>query len=121
MKYTPEQLELFHKALNERICSLCREKGYEDVCRIGKSDKCAIDTHLEGIVTAVLATPTSDKIADYLPGLRATVCSHCENQDELGRCEAREHAYCNLDSLFPIVVETVEEVAETIPLAAGKA
>jgi hypothetical protein len=70
------------------------------------------------LLTAVLSTPRSNHIADYVPKIRELVCRHCPNQDEQGRCELRDQAYCDLDSLLVLVVQTIEEVSDTLCVAA---
>ena len=47
--------EEYHKALNDRVCSICRKSGYGDSCAIGEGGNCPIDTHLPRLVNAVLS------------------------------------------------------------------
>jgi hypothetical protein len=119
MEFSQAELELYKKALKEKVCSLCEKTGYKGGCLVGESGLCPVDYHLKELLTAVLTTPQSDKIADYVPGLRAAVCQHCDNQDGLGQCESREHAYCGLDSFFLLVVQTIEEAKAAAKAANG--
>ncbi|MEW6736958.1 MAG: hypothetical protein AB1489_37060 [Acidobacteriota bacterium] len=109
MNFSEEELEKYRQALKDRVCSICQELGYDKVCG-GVEGNCQIEQHLPKILEAVLSTPYSNNIADYLPKLRELVCSGCLNQDEHGRCELRDLAYCGLDSLFVLVVQTIEDV-----------
>jgi hypothetical protein len=110
MNFTTYELQMYKEALNEKVCSVCKQFGYEDLCG-DREGQCIIEQHLPRILEAVLTVPESDKIVDYLPSLRAIVCDRCQHQDESGRCEMREHAYCTLDSFFTLVVQTIEESA----------
>lgn len=102
--------EEYHKALHDRVCSICRKSGYSTSCAIGECGLCPIDTHLPRLVNAVLSTPRSQYISDYVPNIREMVCSHCVRQDEKGVCEARNLAECGLDSFLTLIVETIEDV-----------
>jgi hypothetical protein len=110
MNFTEQELQIYRQELKDRVCSISQKFGYDDLCGAGDGE-CIIDKHLPRILEAVLSSPPSDKIVDYLPNLRSIVCCNCTNQDEQGRCEYRKHAYCSLDSFFTLVVETIEEVS----------
>ena len=112
MRLSIEDLATYQEALKDRVCSVCSGSGYAGVCKVGDRGVCPIDLYLAEIVTAVLSTPRSEHIADYLPAIRKRVCSLCVNQDERGVCMARELATCGLDSLLLLVVETIEDVAD---------
>jgi hypothetical protein len=114
MDFTQEELEQYWKALRGAVCSKCCQSGYERSCRIGKDGICPFDLHLPRLVEAVLSTPRSNRIADYIPNIRALVCSHCENQDERGGCLSREMASCGLDSYILLVVQTIEDVQDRL-------
>jgi hypothetical protein len=75
---------------------------------------CPFDRHLARLLEAVLTTPRSEFIADYLPRIRELVCSTCPNQNERGVCKARDMAYCGLDSFLVLVVQTIEDVYDRL-------
>jgi hypothetical protein len=112
--FTQEELEEYWKALKDTVCSKCRGSGYEGMCRIGKEGVCPFDLHLPRLVEAVLSTPRSNRVADYIPNVRAMVCSHCENEDAAGSCHSRDLVSCGLDSYILLVVQTVEEVHDRL-------
>jgi hypothetical protein len=117
MNFTQEDLEIYKQALNDKVCSLCQRFGYDEVCGKGENGICIIDQHLPKIVEAVLCTPKSNNITDYVVRLRELVCSGCPGQDDSGRCELRDLAYCTLDSFFILVVQTIEEASERVLVA----
>lgn len=110
MNITETDLKIYRDAIKENVCKVCEDLGYHDLCGV-REGECIIESHLPKVLEAVLSTPASDKIEDYLPTLREMVCGKCLHQDGQGKCEMRDHAYCNLDSLFILVVETIEEVS----------
>jgi hypothetical protein len=114
MEFTQEELEQYWHALRDVVCSRCRRSGYEHSCRIGKQGICPFDLHLPHLVEAVLTTPRSNRIADYIPNIRAMVCSQCENQDARGGCLSREMASCGIDSYLVLVVQTIEDVHDRL-------
>jgi hypothetical protein len=114
MEFTQHELEQYWNALKEAVCSKCRKSGYERSCRIGAHGICPFDLHLPRLVEAVLTTPRSSRIADYIPNIRAMVCSHCENQDARGGCLSREMASCGIDSYLLVVVQTIEDIHDRL-------
>jgi hypothetical protein len=116
MDFTQGELEQYSHALREAVCSKCTASGYRRSCRIGKGGICPFDLHLARLIEAVISTPRSNRIADYIPNIRAMVCSHCENQDEHGGCLSRELASCGIDSYLVLVVQTIEDVQDQLGL-----
>lgn len=114
MNFTPEDLREYREALRDRVCSICRKFGYDAVCGIGKEGECPFDRHLERLLEAVLTTPRSDYIADYLPKIRERVCSTCPNQNERGVCKSRDMAYCGLDCFIVLAVQTIEDTFDRL-------
>ncbi|MBI4584007.1 MAG: hypothetical protein HY717_08290 [Planctomycetes bacterium] len=114
MDFTPEELQAYLEALKDRVCSLCKKTGYSRSCGIGEYGICPFDLHLPRLLEAVLTTPRSRNIADYVPRIRELVCSQCENQDEKGVCKSRNLASCGLDSLLVLAVQTIEEVYDRL-------
>jgi hypothetical protein len=114
MEFTPQELDAHRKALKERICSICQNSGYANSCAIGENGVCPFDLHLPRLLEAVLATPRSKRIADYVPRIRELVCSQCVNQTEPGVCASRNLCYCSLDSLLVLVVAAIEEVYDRL-------
>ncbi len=109
MNFTPDELTNYREALRDRVCSLCRKFGYEEVCGVGVDGACPFDMHLEHILEAVLTTPRSADIGAYIPKIREKVCSECANQSDSGTCKSRDHAYCGLDSFLILAVQAVED------------
>ena len=103
--------------MRDRICSICSKFGYDEVCGIGVEGDCPFDRHLVRLLEAVLTTPRSDSIADYIPKIREMVCSTCDNQNDRGRCKSRDQAYCGLDSFLVLVVQTIEDVQDRLKAA----
>ncbi len=114
MTFTPEELLEYRQALKDRICSICQKFGYDEVCGIGEDGECPFDRHLPRLLEAVLTTPRSDNIADYVPKIREMVCSTCDNQNDRGRCKSRDQAYCGLDSFLVLVVQAIEDVQDRL-------
>jgi hypothetical protein len=114
MDFTQDELHQYWKALKGAICSECCQSGYERSCRIGKDGICPFDLHFPRLLEAVLSTPRSNRIADYIPNIRALVCSHCENQDRHGACLSRDMASCGLDSYILLVVQTIEDTQDRL-------
>ncbi|MBI4179664.1 hypothetical protein HY522_09620 [bacterium] len=114
MDFTPEELREYREALRDRICSICRKFGYDEVCGIGEDGECPFDRHLPKLLDAVLTTPRSDQIADYIPKIRELVCSTCPNQNDRGVCKSRDMAYCGLDSFLVLVVQVIEETYDRL-------
>ncbi len=120
MDFTPEELHAYLEALKDRVCSLCKKTGYRRSCGIGEFGLCPFDLHLPRLLEAVLTTPRSRNIADYVPRIRELVCSQCENQDAQGNCKSRNLASCGLDSLLVLVVPVIEEVYDRLHRLPGK-
>ena len=114
MDFTPEELVEYRQALKDKICSICQKFGYDEVCGIGVDGECPFDRHLPRLLEAVLTTPRSEFIADYVPKIRALVCSGCDNQNERGGCKSRDHAYCGLDSFLVLVVQAIEDTYDRL-------
>lgn len=114
MNFTHEELVEYRQALKDRICSICKKFGYDDVCGVGAEGECPFDVHLTRLLDAVLSTPRSDNVADYLPAIREKVCDCCPNQNERGSCKSRNHAYCGLDSFIVLVVQAIEDTYDRL-------
>ncbi len=114
MNFTPEELREYREALKDRICSICQKFGYDEVCGIGAEGECPFDLHLTRMLDAVLSTPRSDKIDDYIPRIRKMVCKYCPNQNERGICKSRDTAYCGMDAFIVLVVQTIEDVQDRL-------
>lgn len=114
MNFPPEVLKEYREALRDSVCSKCWTSGYERSCRVGKLGVCPVDVHLPRLIEAVLTTPRSPKVSDYIPRIRELVCSHCENQDEYGACQARNLTQCGLDSFVVLAVQTIEDVYDRL-------
>ena len=121
MNFTPDELQEYLRALKDRVCSICRRSGYEEACKVGAHGVCPFEQHLPRLLEAVLTTPRSPRIADYIPNIRKLVCSHCENQSNMGVCQARNLCYCSLDSFLVIVVSTIEDVYDRLHPSTVKA
>lgn len=109
MNFTPEELEMYRKALKDKVCSICRTFGYEDTCAIGAEGECPIDHHLPRLLTAILSTPRSKDIGDYIPRVRQQVCRRCPEQNDRGVCKTRDRAYCGLDSFLVLIAQAIED------------
>jgi len=114
MQLTPVELVEYRRDLKDRICSICRKFGYDDVCGVGAEGECPFDVHLARLVDAVLSTPRSNLVADYVPKIRELVCASCPNQNEQGVCKSRDRAYCGLDSFLVLVVQTIEDTYDRL-------
>jgi hypothetical protein len=114
MEFTPREFEAYRQALKERVCSICQKSGYAGSCAIGENGVCPFDLHLPRLLEAVLSTPRSPRIADYVPRIRELVCSHCFNQEVGGVCASRDLCHCSLDSLLVLVVTAIEEVHDRL-------
>lgn len=113
-----EKGEAYMQAIRRRVCSACLDSRDDGSCGLtGRA--CAIETHLPGVVQAVLGT-RSRRMDDYVASLRAQVCNRCEQQTPDGHCALRGATDCALDSYLYLVVEAIEEVDGPLLPAEGK-
>lgn len=102
-------LQDYHDAIRERVCTRCIDGDGEGNCRLQSSTECPLMMHLPMIVNAVNRV-SSDRVEDYVSELRAIVCTQCSHQTADGRCTLRTFVECGLDRYFPLVVEAIESV-----------
>lgn len=100
----------FRAAIEERICRHCVDRRFDGTCARPKEDPCALVTHLDALVEAVLAVGPSDQISDYVAALRGRLCPTC-HQDGEGNCALRKFVDCALDAYVLMVVQVIEETA----------
>lgn len=100
----------FRTAVLERICSFCIDGNDDGTCNRPKTSPCALVTHLEQIVRAVIAVGGKPDLGEYVARLRSEVCPTCR-QDARGLCALRSLAECSVDAYLIPVIEVIEEVA----------
>lgn len=100
----------FRTAVEERICSFCIDGNHEGTCNRSLASPCALVTHLEQIVRAVIAVGGKPDLGEYVARLRSDVCPTCR-QDARGLCALRSLAECSVDAYLIPVIEVIEEVA----------
>ncbi len=106
------QREAYIKALHEKVSAHCIDRTSEGMCRPGMGFTCRLQTYLDQIVEAIEGVQ-SDRIDDYVEAMRAKICSICEYQQPDGTCPYRDTAECDLNRYLALVIEAVEEVAES--------
>jgi len=103
-------LEPYRVAVRENICRLCLDRKIGGGCSRPAEDPCALDTHLDTVVSSILSVRDEDDIGAYVEALRAQNCTRCR-QDADGNCELRDLVACSVDSYVLRVVEVIEDVA----------
>ncbi len=96
------------EAVRSRVCSLCLDGAENGVCRLEPSRHCALDTHFEAVVRAILAV-TSTRVSDYLEAVERDVCSRCEEHGS-ATCRRRDRGECGVMLYVPLIIEAIEGV-----------
>ncbi|MFQ5506486.1 MAG: hypothetical protein ACE5F1_17085 [Planctomycetota bacterium] len=102
-----QALTWIRETLRRRVCSVCTDRNVDWSCGLPPPRICPLDRHLPEIVDAV-GRVVSDRIEDYVPAIRESVCSICDGQDEDGICRFREGNDCALDAYIVLIVEAIE-------------
>lgn len=104
-----QALTWVREMLRRRVCSVCTDRNVDWSCGLSPPRICPLDRHLPQIVDAV-GRVRSDRIEDYVPAIRESVCRVCEGEDADGHCRLREGNDCALDAYIILVVEAIEGV-----------
>lgn len=103
-------LEPYREAIRQRICSICHDSRDDGSCRRPAEDLCALVSHVEEMVNAVVRVGVGEDVGAYLEKLRSDLCPTCR-QDEAGDCSLRVLADCAADAYILPVIEVIEDVA----------
>lgn len=108
-----ENLERYWDAVRLRVCTKCIDGDGYGNCRLTGEESCGLKLHFPRIVETVLSV-MSDKMDLYIEALRRNVCAYCKHRSSVGTCMFRINVDCGLDRYFPLVVEAIEEVNESV-------
>jgi hypothetical protein len=119
MSFAPAAEYLAHwDAIQRRACAVCLDVADDGNCGLGRGRTCALPAHLPAIVEATVGMK-SDRMDDYVTLIESAVCASCSEQDEVGRCQLRDHGTCGLYTYLPLVVDAIDEgMAAVLPALA---
>ncbi|HTL71590.1 MAG TPA: hypothetical protein VL404_09905 [Candidatus Eisenbacteria bacterium] len=105
---------LYEKAIRDRVCAHCEDRGEDGTCRTKDPDGCAIHRSLADLLQIAWQID-SGELAPYIEAVRKDVCQFCSHETA-GKCEVRNHLDCGLDRYLELVIEAVQEVDEALGL-----
>lgn len=105
--------ERYWQEIRRRVCEKCIDSDGTGTCRVDPATGCALRSYLPLIIAAVNRV-SSDRVADYVSDLRGIVCAQCRHQSADARCAVRDGVECALERYFPLVIEAIESVNQTL-------
>ena len=113
-----ENIVAYETAVLDRICAVCIDRKDDGDCGLDPALECSIKQHLPALLE-MLQGVTFDNMSEYVDRVRNSVCNICNQGNQNGTCNVREHVDCSLDRYLALVVEAIEEVDRRKPGAAA--
>lgn len=107
------ELQQYWQAIQEKICHRCLDGDPDGVCRLPAGEECTLKSFLPQMVVTI-ANVQSTSMDAYVSALRRHVCILCDHQRADMACRKRDDLECALDRYYPLIVDIVETVRETM-------
>ena len=106
-------MNLTFDAMRDRICRKCIDGDRKGGCRLPVGEECALEQNFPRIVSLV-SNLRSASYDDYVAALRSNICAECTDQLPGGSCKKRDALECALDRYYPLVIQVIEAVEESL-------
>ncbi len=101
----------YWRVLQENVCTRCADGDKDGNCHLDKNRECPLKVHLPFVITSVNRI-SSIRIQDYAQQLHTIICDDCKYQTDKGTCVKRVKEECALDHYFPLMIDSIEQIAE---------
>jgi hypothetical protein len=106
-------MSFFWETIRLKVCRQCIEADSAGNCHMPSGGVCPLEEFFPQIVRTVVNTQL-DVFEKNSKEIRNEVCAACPYQGRDGFCQKRKDRSCALDRHFPLVVETIRSLQQTI-------
>ena len=100
-------MDEFEEVIRTRVCIQCIERTGMGICGMGKSDDCALNRHMPGIVKAVKSVKTGMP-EDYIAALHLEICGQAKEIPSPSAVLEGELMFA-LEDHLPLILEAIDE------------